>query len=107
MCWLWLALAILAETVGTTYMKLSDGLTKLVPTLLLFVFYGLSFALVTLAIKRIEVSVAYAIWSGAGTALIAMVGVVGFHESVTVLKIASLVLIILGVAGLNIGGGVP
>jgi small multidrug resistance pump len=107
MCWFYLVLAILAETVGTTFMKLSQGLTKLVPSLLLFLFYALSFALVTLAIKRIEVSVAYAIWSGAGTALIAMIGIFGFQESVSALKIVSLVLIILGVAGLNMGGGVP
>jgi small multidrug resistance pump len=107
MSWLYLALAVLTETVGTTFMKLSDGLKKPVFSLLMLALYGLSLGLVTLAIKRIEVSVAYAIWSGAGTALIALVGILGFHESVTALKIVSLVLIVLGVAGLNMGGVAP
>jgi small multidrug resistance pump len=107
MSWLYLALAVLTETVGTTFMKLSDGLKKPVFSLLMLALYGLSLGLVTLAIKRIEVSVAYAIWSGAGTALIALVGILGFHESVTTLKIVSLVLIVLGVAGLNMGGVSP
>jgi small multidrug resistance pump len=107
MSWFYLVLAVLTETVGTTCMKLSDGLKKPLFSLLMLALYGLSLGLVTLAIKRIEVSVAYAIWSGAGTALIALVGILGFHESVTALKIVSLALIVLGVAGLNMGGVAP
>ena len=68
MSWLYLVLAVVTETVGTTFMKLSDGLKKPLFSLLMLALYGLSLGLVTLAIKRIEVSVAYAIWSGAGTA---------------------------------------
>ena len=71
----------------------------------LLLFYGLSFVGLTLALKRIDVSVAYAIWSGLGTALIAVIGVTYFHESVTPVKLGSLALIILGVIGLNLGGG--
>ena len=104
MSWLFLVAAIVFETAGTTCMKLSDGLTKLVPSLLLFLLYGLSFGMVTIAIKRIEVSVAYAIWSGAGTALIAVIGILWFKESLTVLKVTSLALIVIGVLGLNLGG---
>jgi small multidrug resistance pump len=105
MTWIYLALAILLEVAGTTCMKLSDGFTKMVPSILLFVFYTLSFGMLTLALKRIDVSVAYAVWSGAGTALIATIGVLWFKEPMTALKLISLALIIVGVVGLNLGGG--
>jgi len=102
MSWFYLLAAILLEVCGTTCMKLSQGFTRLVPSVLLFVFYGVSFGAVTLAIKRIEVSTAYAIWSGVGTALIAVVGMFWFKESIGVVKVASLTLIILGIIGLNL-----
>ena len=104
MTWTYLALAILLEVAGTTCMKLSDGFTKMVPSILLFVFYTLSFGMLTLALKRIDVSIAYAVWSGVGTALIATVGVLWFREPMTALKLISLGLIIIGVVGLNLGG---
>jgi small multidrug resistance pump len=103
--WTYLALAILLEVSGTTCMKLSEGFTKTVPSILLFVFYSLSFGMLTLALKRIDVSVAYAVWSGVGTALIATIGVLWFKEPITALKLISLALIIGGVVGLNLGGG--
>lgn len=105
MTWIYLALAILLEVAGTTCMKLSEGFTKVVPSILLFVFYSLSFGMLTLALKRIDVSVAYAVWSGVGTALIATIGVLWFREPMTALKLISLALIIVGVVGLNLGGG--
>ena len=107
MSWICLIAAILLEVCGTTCMKLSQGFTKLTPSLLLFVFYALSFGAVTLAIKRIEVSVAYAIWSGLGSALIAAVGIIWFKESLSLLKLASLVFIILGIVGLNLSTVTP
>ena len=72
----------------------------------MFLFYGLSLSALTLALKKIDVSVAYAVWSGLGTALIASVGVLWLREPLNVLKIVSLLLIILGVIGLNLSGGV-
>ena len=105
MHWLYLALAILLEVAGTTSMKLSEGLTRLVPSILLVVLYVLSFAMLTLALRRIDVGVAYAIWSGVGTALIAGIGIVWFREPATVVKFVSLGLIIAGVVGLNLSGG--
>lgn len=105
MTWIYLALAILLEVAGTTCMKLSEGFTRLVPSILLFVLYTLSFGMLTLALKRIDVSVAYAVWSGVGTALIATIGVLWFKEPMTALKLISLALIIVGVVGLNLGGG--
>lgn len=105
MSWLYLTLAILLEVCGTTSMKLSQGFTKLGPSILIFVFYCFSFASLTLALKRIDVSVAYAVWSGVGTALIATLGILWFREPLTGLKMVSLGLIIAGVVGLNLGGG--
>lgn len=105
MTWLYLVLAILLEVSGTTCMKLSEGFTRMVPSILLVIFYILSLGMLTLALKKIDVSVAYAIWSGVGTALIATIGVLWFKEPATALKLVSLGLIIIGVVGLNLGGG--
>ena len=101
--WLSLAGAILLEVAGTTSMKLSQGFTRTLPSILLFVFYALSFTLMTIAVKKIDMSVSYAIWSGVGTALIALIGIGWFHESLTTLKVVSLALIVAGVLGLNAG----
>ncbi len=105
MTWVYLGLAILLEVFGTTCMKLSEGFTKTVPSILLFVFYTLSFGMLTLALKKLDVSIAYAVWSGVGTALIASIGVLWFKEPATAMKLVSLGLIILGVVGLNLSGG--
>lgn len=102
--WLFLILAIVLEVAGTVAMKLSEGFTKFTPSVLLFVFYGFSFAFVTISLKKIDMSVTYAVWSGLGTALITLIGMYFFKEPVTIIKFASIGLIILGLIGLNIGG---
>ena len=102
--WLALAGAIVLEVSGTVSMKLSDGFTKLVPSILIFVFYAASFAALTLALKRIDVGVAYAVWAGVGTALIAIIGILYFKEPFSMLKVFSIFLIIVGVIGLNLSG---
>ncbi len=101
--WVYLAAAILLEVAGTTSMKLSDGFSRALPSALLFVFYGASFVAMTLAVKRIDMSITYAVWSGVGTALIALIGIFYFKEPVTALKVSSIGLIIIGVIGLNLG----
>jgi small multidrug resistance pump len=106
MSWLFLFLAILLEVAGTTAMKLSHGFTRPVPSVMMFVFYGLCFSSLTLALKQIDVSIAYAVWAGFGTALIAGVGILWFKEPATTLKLVSISLIILGVIGLNFSGRV-
>jgi small multidrug resistance pump len=105
--WFFLACAIVLELAGTISMKLSQGFTRLVPSVLIFVFYPASFALLTLALKRIEISVAYAVWSGVGTFLIATIGILFFRETATALKLISILLIIAGVVGLNLSGAKP
>ncbi len=105
MSWAYLVLAIACEVAGTTCMKLSDGLTKPLISLLMFGLYGLSLTLLTLALRGIPVGVAYAVWSGLGTALIAVIALIAFGESLTLAKTVCLALIILGVIGLNMSGG--
>lgn len=103
--WLYLFAAIVLEVCGTLSMKLSEGFTKTLPSVMIFVFYVASLFLLTLAIKRIDVSTAYAVWAGLGTTLIAVAGFVWFKEPVTVLKVLSIALIIIGVVGLKLTSG--
>ena len=100
--WLSLILAISFEVAGTTMMKLSDGFSKIAPSVAMFIFYILSLSALTFALKKFDVSVAYAIWSGLGTALITIIGFIIFKEAVTVTKIVSILLIIIGVVGLHL-----
>ncbi len=104
MQWVYLALAILLEIFGTTLMKMSDGLTKMLPTLGMFIAYALCFGSLALALKKIPVSVAYAVWSGVGIVIISAIGVVVFKETINTLKVVSIVLIVAGVVGLNLSG---
>ena len=97
-------LTILFEVTGTTALKLSQGFSRLAPSLVVVVPCCLSFYLLSLTLKKIEVGVVYAIWSAVGTALIATIGILWFKEPISVLKIGSLALIILGVIGLNLNG---
>lgn len=105
MTYLYLLFAIFLELSGTISMKLSQGFTRPFPSFLIFIFYGLSFTLLTMVLKRMDVSIAYAIWSGLGTALIAIIGSIYFNEPMTLVKLVSLGLVIIGVFGLNLSGG--
>ena len=105
MHWFYLILAIISEVAGTTCMKLSAGFTKPAPSVLMLLFYGVCFYFLTLTLRKVDVSVAYTIWSGVGTALIATVGVLYFREPVSILKIVGIVAIIGGVIALNMSGG--
>lgn len=106
MSWLYLILAILLEVSGTTCLKLSQGFTKTLPSVLLFIFYGFSFTSFSLALKKIDISVAYAVWSGLGTTLITIVGITWFREPLNFLKIISIGLVVLGVIGLRLSEGI-
>lgn len=102
MHWYYLVAAIALEVCGTVCMKISDGLEKLVPSVLVYVFYMASFYYLAGAIKHIDVGIAYAIWAGSGTALVAIVGVTYFREPFTVAKMIFTLLIIVGVVGLKL-----
>jgi len=104
--WLLLLFAITMEVSGTTCQKLSQGFTQLLPTILVLVFYGFSFTASTFALKTIDVSIAYAVWMAVGTAMIAFIGMVWFHEPLTPLKVIALLTITAGVVLLNLSSKV-
>ncbi len=83
-------------------MKLSEGFTRLVPSILLVLFYLGSLAFLTLTLKKIDVSVAYAIWSGMGIVLIAIIGFFYFNEQFSFVKLFAILLIVIGVVTLNL-----
>jgi small multidrug resistance pump len=99
--WLLLGAAILLEVAGTTSMKLSEGFTRTLPSFLIFFFYALSSMALTLALKRLDLSIAYTIWAGVGTVLIALIGFMYFGEQATLLKAVCIALIVIGAVGLN------
>ena len=102
MNWLTLYAAIAFEVVGTTRRTLSEGMTQPGWFVLCLVLYGTSFALLGLSLKAIPVGVAYAIWSGAGTVLIALIGILWFHEAAAPLLLFFIAMIVIGAIGLNL-----
>jgi len=99
--WYCLIIAIVFGALGTISLKLSNGLQKLKPSLYLTVFYTISFVALTIALQYIDISIVYAVWSGMGTLLVAIIGVLLFKESISIKKIISLFLIIVGVLGIH------
>jgi multidrug transporter EmrE-like cation transporter len=99
-----LSLAIVTEVAATIALRFTDGFTRVVPSTVVVLGYGISFWLLALVLRQLSLGTTYAVWSAAGTALIAAVGVFAFGEPATALKVASLGLIILGVVGLNMAG---
>lgn len=102
MSWLYLILAIIFETVGTTTLKLSNGFSVLLPSLGTVVSYILSFLFLSFALKTIDISVAYAIWGAFGILLICTIGIIFFHEQLNIIKVLSILFIILGTIGLRL-----
>ena len=100
--WLILALGIIFEVLGTICMKLANGFQKLWPSVFVFVFYLLCLVCLVFVLEKLNVSVAYAIWASLGTALIAVIGIIWFKEPVSVVKIVSILLIIVGIIGLEL-----
>ncbi|NBP87841.1 MAG: QacE family quaternary ammonium compound efflux SMR transporter [Planctomycetia bacterium] len=100
--WLTLAAAIVAEVVGTSFLKASHGFTKPLPVLAVVVGYGLSFYLLSLTLQTIPVGVAYAVWSGVGLVLIATIGWLAYGQSLDLPAIIGMGLILAGVVVLNV-----
>ncbi len=98
MSYLYLATAILCEVAATSALKTSAGMTRLVPTSLTLLGYGTAFYLLSLALRTIPVGVAYAIWSGIGIVLIAIIGVLWFKQTLDLAAVAGMLLIMGGVA---------
>jgi small multidrug resistance pump len=101
--WVILGLGIVFEVLGTICMKLAEGFTKFVPSVFVFLFYGLSLVSLVFVLKKMhEVSVVYAIWASLGIVLIAIIGMVFYKEPVSVARIISILLIIAGIFGLEL-----
>ncbi|MEH6942311.1 DMT family transporter [Bacillus sp. JJ722] len=96
-----LSLAIVFEVFGTTMLKLSDGFTNLIPSLGVAVGFGLAFYSLSLCLRTVSLSLAYAIWSGVGTAITALLGVLIWKDEFTTMTFFGLLLIIGGVVLLN------
>ena len=98
MAYLYLAIAIVAEVIGTSALKAAEGFTRPLPSLVVIVGYGAAFYFLSLALKTIPVGIAYAIWSGIGVALITLIGWVVFKQRLDAPALFGLALIIAGVA---------
>jgi multidrug transporter EmrE-like cation transporter len=100
-----LLVAIAIEVVATTALKASDGMSKLIPSVIVIIGYVVSFYMVAVILKRMDLGVVYATWSALGTAAIAIIGVVIYDDAMTIWRAAGLSLIIAGVMLLNLSGG--
>lgn len=101
MKWLFLSLGIFFEIIALVFMKKSEGFTKLTPILLVFLFYSLALGCLILVLRKMDTSIAYAIWASSGILIMALVGIFVLNEPVTVIKVISMLFIILGVIGLE------
>jgi small multidrug resistance pump len=97
MNYLFLALAIICEVIGTTALNASNQFSKLVPSFITVAGYGLAFYFFSFSLRSIPVGVAYAIWAGVGVVLVALIGVFFFKQRLDFPAIAGMALIITGV----------
>lgn len=102
MNWLMLYTAIAFEVGGTTSLKLAGGFARPGFFMLCLALYGISFTFLAMALKTLPVGVAYAIWSGAGTVLIATIGILWFQEAASPLRLLFIAMILIGAIGLNL-----
>jgi small multidrug resistance pump len=102
MHWIYLAIAIVAEVVGTSFLKASAGFTKPLPSLAVVAGYGLAFFFLSRTLDTIPVGVAYAVWSGAGVTLVAAIGWLFMGQKLDASAIVGMGLIVAGVVVLNL-----
>ncbi|WP_114417921.1 DMT family transporter [Marinospirillum perlucidum] len=100
--WLFLGIAIVAEVVGTSSLKASEGFTRFWPSLLVVAGYALAFYFLSLTLKAIPVGTAYAIWAGLGIVLISLVGWWLFDQKLDAATLLGMGLIITGVIVINV-----
>lgn len=97
-----LAIAIVSEVIGTLSLKASEGFTRLGPSMIVVVAYGLAFYFLSLTLKSIPVGIAYAVWSGIGVTLVALIGWLLFGQKLDIAAVLGMGLIIVGVIVLNL-----
>lgn len=101
--YLLLAISIICEVFGSTMLKASNGFKKILPVVGIVIGYVLAFYTLSLSLKTLPLGLAYAIWSGVGTALTALIGIIIYKEGLSIKKLLGLGLIIGGVSILNMG----
>lgn len=99
--WIFLIIAITAEVCATSALKLSEGFSRLWPSLIVIIGYACSFYFLSLTLRTIPIGVAYAIWSGVGVALIALIGWVVFGQKLDAAALIGMGLIVCGVIVMN------
>jgi small multidrug resistance pump len=97
-----LAVAIVAEVIATSAMRASDGFSRLLPSAVVVLGYGIAFYCLSLTLRSIPVGIVYAVWSGAGIVLITLVALVLYRQVPDVPAVIGLGMIVAGVAVLNI-----
>lgn len=103
--WVWLALAIGSEVAATLSLRASEGFTRLLPSVVVVVGYGFAFyALSQTLVRGMHLGQAYAVWSGLGVSLIALLGIAIFDEPLSAVQFLGLALVIGGIACLELGG---
>ena len=104
MPWLFLAGAIITEVIATTALKISEGLSRPIPSIVVVVGYIAAFGLLSQALVRgMAIGVAYGVWAALGVALVAVVGAAFFGEGLTTVQIGGIALVIAGVLALELG----
>lgn len=100
--WLVLGIAIVAETIATSAMKSSEGFTRIVPSMVVLVGYGIAFYFLSITLRTIPLGIAYAIWSGVGIVLITIVGWTVFGQKLDAPALIGIALIVAGVVTMNV-----
>ena len=94
--------AVLSEVIATTSLKFSEGFTKLVPSIIVVVGYGLSFYLLSITLKVMPIGIAYALWSGIGITLTVILGEIIWNDSLDWARVTGIILIIIGILIINL-----
>jgi len=100
--WIYLAVAIVSEVIATSALKSSEGFTKLYPSIVVVIGYGLAFYFLSLTLRTIPVGIAYAVWSGVGIVLVSLVGWIIYGQRLDAAAFAGIALIATGVVVLNV-----
>lgn len=100
--WLFLGTAIMAEVIATSSLKASAGFTKVLPSLVVVIGYGVAFYFLSLTLKTIPVGIAYAIWSGSGIVLISLIGWLALGQKLDLASVVGMGLIVTGVVVINV-----
>jgi len=107
MSWLYLAIAIVSEVVATSALKSTEGFTRLAPSLIVAAGYAIAFFSLSLTLNDIPVGVAYAVWSGAGIALVSVIAFVFYNQTLGAGELAGMGFIVFGVVLLNLFSKAP